>query len=72
MLEKIGDIVITDEYWDCECEAGYIQPAFLAHCEKCGAEQEYMPSSHLNEVLAMKLPVKDMQYRGEGTQKQER
>ena len=72
MLEKIGDIVLTDEYWDCNCEEDYIKPASMKHCEKCGADWDEGPSSRLDEVLAMKLPVEDMKCPENEPQKMQR
>jgi len=61
MLEKIGDVTLTDEYWDCDCEDNYIKSVSLDHCEDCGAYREQSPDSHLNEVLEKGLHVKDME-----------
>ena len=63
MLEKIGDVTLTDEYWDCDCEDNYINPVSLDRCEDCGAHREQSPDSHLDEVLEKGLPVKDMRVR---------
>ena len=63
MLEKIGDITLTDEYWDCDCEDNYIKPVSLECCEICWAYQDQSSDSRLNEVLEKGLPVEDMRVR---------
>ena len=60
MIYPIGNIILTDEYWDCECPDDgfdYIKPISLSHCDKCGALQEDQPSARLNEVIEAGLPV---------------
>ncbi len=51
MIENIGDIELTDEYWDCECENDYIHLRSEETCPVCKALQEDQPSSHVSEVL---------------------
>ena len=58
MLERISkDVVLTDEYWDCECDDNYIHPVSQLRCDICGADQEDAPSSHYNEVIDAGLSV---------------
>jgi hypothetical protein len=53
MLERHGDgdIITTDQYWDCECEHNFIHPKECPICFKCGAIKEEQPDSRVNEVL---------------------
>ena len=57
MIEKIGDVELTDEYWDCDCEHFFIHPAKYACCEICSAVKEECPNSRVDEVLAGGYPV---------------
>jgi len=50
--ERIGDIEVTSEYWDCECEHYYIHPKTDACCEICLAIREECPDSRVDEVVA--------------------
>jgi hypothetical protein len=51
MIEKMGDIELTDEYWDCECEKEYIHLRSQEICPICKTEQEEQPNSRVIEVL---------------------
>lgn len=51
MIENIGDIELTDVYWDCECEKDYIHLRSQESCPVCKAEQEDQPNSRVSEVL---------------------
>ncbi len=51
MIETIGDIELTTEYWDCECEKNYIHLRSEESCPVCQALQEDQPNSHVSEVL---------------------
>lgn len=51
MIENIGDIELTDEYWDCECEKDYIHLHSEESCPVCKALQEDQPNSRVSEVL---------------------
>jgi hypothetical protein len=51
MIENIGDIELTDEYWDCECEKNFIKNRSLDFCEICESWREDEPFSRINEVL---------------------
>jgi hypothetical protein len=42
--------ILSTEYWDCECNEGYIHPNSVAFCPLCGAERARMPDSHQREV----------------------
>lgn len=48
----------TTEYWDCECEHGYIHPRSKTKCDVCQAEQEHQPDSIIGEVLKANLSLK--------------
>ena len=57
MIENLGDIVLTDEYWDCECELDFIHHRSQLFCPICQCEQDDQPNSRLNEVQEIGLPV---------------
>jgi len=57
-IEILGDIVLTSEYWDCECEKNYIHPLSEKKCYICDVLQSDQPFSRVNEVIAMGLPIK--------------
>ena len=47
-----GDFQTVNEFWDCECETGFIKnKATQPTCKKCEAWHEESPDSRLNEVL---------------------
>jgi len=56
--EIIGDIVLTSEYWDCECEENYIHTRSEKKCCICGAFRSDQPLARLSEVVAIGLPLK--------------
>ncbi|QTA80667.1 Uncharacterized protein dnl_29780 [Desulfonema limicola] len=51
MIEKVGDIELTNEYWDCECEKDYIHLRSQEFCPICKAVQEDQPGSRVSEIL---------------------
>ena len=57
-MEILGDIVLTSEYWDCECEKNYIHTRSEKKCYTCGAVRSDQPLSRVNEVVASGLPLK--------------
>jgi len=56
MIEQVGDILMTDQYWDCECRKNYIHPASENVCTVCHARREEQPDSRVTEVLAQIHP----------------
>ena len=55
-------VVLTSQYWDCECEAEYIRfRCSQEECPICGAVREEQPDSRVNEVLAAGLSLMDEQ-----------
>lgn len=50
----------TLEYWDCECEQGYIHPKTESSCTACEALQEHQPDSIIREVLKAGLELKNV------------
>lgn len=48
--EQVGDLVLTSDYWDCECEDNFIHPKSQKSCSRCGALAEDQPDSRANEV----------------------
>jgi hypothetical protein len=57
-IEILGDVVLTSEYWDCECEKNYIHTHSEKKCSACGAFRSDQPLSRINEVVATGLPLK--------------
>ena len=45
--------ITTHLYWDCECEDDYIRASGSGPCPRCGCEQDEMPDSRINEMLAV-------------------
>ena len=41
---------LSEEFWDCECEAHYIHSNSEACCPICGATREERPPSRADEV----------------------
>jgi hypothetical protein len=62
MLEKSGDIILTSQYWDCECENNFIHPVECAICPVCNSEKDDQPDSRVNEFFefGFSLPDKDL------------
>jgi len=50
MLQRVGDITLNSEYWDCECEDRYIQHDSVTQCPICKAEREDRPDSRQDEI----------------------
>lgn len=48
----------TPEYWDCECEQGYIHPKSESKCAACEALQEHQPDSIIREILKAGLELR--------------
>jgi len=47
-----GDILLVDEFWDCECDKDFIhRKATTPTCTICGTSHENQPDSRVNEVL---------------------
>ena len=49
--------ILSEDFWDCECENHYIRPNTIERCPICNTSQEYMPSSRKGEVEAYFFPV---------------
>lgn len=46
-------INLTDLYWDCECETdNYFNHVSDTKCYHCGVDQDVMPSSREEEIIA--------------------
>ena len=58
MIEIIGSLKLTDEYWDCECKRDFIHPRSDDFCMVCKAERADQPDSHVTEVLGNGLTIK--------------
>ena len=51
ILEKVGDIVLNQSFWDCECKENYIhKKSNSLECSVCGMDEENSPDSRENEV----------------------
>ncbi len=46
----MSEIKLSPDYWDCECEKHFIHPRSDERCPICGADQEDMPDSRVNEI----------------------
>jgi len=57
-IEILGDVILTSEYWDCECEKNYIHAHSEEKCFVCGVLRVDQPLSRINEVIAVGLPLK--------------
>ena len=51
--EKIGKVVTTPDYWDCECRGKYIHTKSSVICDYCGAVASEQPDSREDEVQAI-------------------
>ena len=40
-----------DHYWDCECEASYINNVRDTRCNHCGAHYDEAPNSRTDEII---------------------
>ena len=49
-IQRIGNILLNLNYWDCECKSNFIHPTNQKKCNVCGTLQEEAPASRENEV----------------------
>lgn len=49
-VENIGDIQLTPDYWDCECEHNYIRKKEELTCFVCETVPDEQPNSRADEV----------------------
>ncbi len=49
-IENIGDIKITPDFWDCECERNYIHDKNQSVCGVCNTVADEQPNSRVDEV----------------------
>lgn len=45
------EIILNENYWDCECEHNFIHQRDELFCPACGARREDQPDSRQNEIL---------------------
>lgn len=57
MIESIGGLELTNEYWDCECKINFIHPRSENFCMKCKTERIDQPDSSVTEVLGYGFPI---------------
>lgn len=50
-VEKIGNVQVTPDYWDCECLKNYIHSKHDHECRECGYRYDEQPDSHVNELI---------------------
>ena len=50
IIEITNDGTTTEEFWDCECETGYIHSKTVGICDGCGTTTETQPDSRLYEL----------------------
>lgn len=44
------EIILNENYWDCECRFFYFKPSTDSYCEICGAEKVDQPNSRQEEI----------------------
>ena len=44
------DIVLNEDYWDCECLSNYIHSKKKLECSKCNSLADEQPDSRQNEI----------------------
>jgi len=45
--------ILSENFWDCECETGFIHANSIRRCYRCGAIREEQPRSRKNEVAEL-------------------
>lgn len=51
-IEIFGDgLVLTSDFWDCECETNFIHAREEDSCVNCNCYREEQPDSRVNEVF---------------------
>lgn len=51
-VNPLGDgIVLTPDFWDCECESNFIHHKNELRCYICGFEADDCPDARLDEVF---------------------
>lgn len=60
MIEYVGGLELTNEYWDCECEKKFIHPQSEGFCAKCQVERADQPNSRITEVLKYGFAISQM------------
>lgn len=48
---------LLDDFWDCECDSGYIHHRDETVCLRCLAERDEQPNTRLNELLGTVQPL---------------
>lgn len=61
-IEFAGDMTLTSDYWDCDCDGrpddDYIKSADEPVCARCGSERDESADSRLDEALVhLDLPA---------------
>lgn len=51
-------VLLTTEYWDCECEKKYIHHHTKEICTICKKYKDEQPASHVSEVIEHGLKLK--------------
>ena len=51
MIEQVGEILLTDQYWDCNCREDYIHPRNEEKCQVCHCHRDDQPDARVEEVL---------------------
>lgn len=49
-LMEQNEIILNEDYWDCNCVENYIHPIYENYCSKCDTYEEDMPNSRQNEI----------------------
>ncbi len=51
----VGDIIIDERFWDCECKKDYIHSKIWTACPTCGISVEDMPDARATEITVENL-----------------
>ena len=54
----MSELILSEDYWDCECDIDYIHSNEETACIKCGALREEQPPAREREVKKIEVSVK--------------
>jgi len=57
MIEQVGEILLTDQFWDCDCKKYYIHPRNEEECQVCHCHRDEQPDARVEEVLRLLGPA---------------
>jgi hypothetical protein len=50
-INRYGEVLIVNEFWDCNCDNDYIHRKSEVECPVCNATPDEQPDSRLPEIL---------------------